>query len=100
VDGSVRSDYFAEVFARVQGALDYPRRARLDRIEGVVLLQLRIDREGRLADCTVVESSGSVVLDRHAVRIAKRAAPFGSVPAWFSAGDLSFELPVEFALTR
>jgi len=98
--GEARADYFDELFARVLGALDYPRRARLDGSEGVVVVRLTIDRQGRLEACAVADGSGAPVLDRHACRIARRAAPFGPVPPSFGPGDLSFELPVEFALTR
>ncbi len=97
--GTSRSDYFSALHARVQRALDYPRRARLDSIQGTVVLRIRIDRDGRIQSSQVTESSGSRVLDRHAVRIAKRAAPFGPVPVHFEDDDLAFELPVEFALT-
>ena len=97
--GASRSDYFSALHARVQGALDYPRRARLDGAQGTVVLHLRIDRDGRIQSSQVVESSGSRALDRHAGRIAKRAAPFGRVPVHFEDDDLAFELPVEFTLT-
>ncbi len=97
--GASRSDYFSALHARVQRALDYPRRARLDSIQGTVVLRIRLDRDGRIQSSQVTESSGSRVLDRHAVRIAKRAAPFGPVPVHFEDDDLAFELPVEFALT-
>jgi protein TonB len=98
--GGDRADYFDALFLQVVSALDYPRRARLEEIEGLVVLELRIDRSGRLESCRVAESSGSPLLDRHALRIARRAAPFGKVPASFEAADLDFELPLEFALTR
>ncbi len=97
--GTSRSDYFSALHARVQGTLDYPRRARLDSTQGTVVLRLRIDRDGRIQSSQVVESSGSRVLDRHAARIARRAAPFGRVPVHFEDDDLAFELPVEFTLS-
>ncbi len=97
-DGRARDAYFDAVFVQLQENLDYPRRARLEEIEGSVVLQLRIDRNGRLEECAVSESSGSSLLDRHAVRIARRAAPFGPVPAGFEQADLVFELPLDFRL--
>jgi len=96
--GEFRSDYFSDLHAQVVAARDYPRRARLDGVEGTVVLRVRIDRDGRIQSSEVAETSGSRVLDRHALRITKRAAPFGPVPADFEAADLAFELPVEFAL--
>ncbi len=100
IDGDAGADYFDALFARVFAALDYPRRARLDKIEGTVVLSIRIDREGRIERAEVAESSGSPLLDRHAMRIARRAAPFGAVPDFLADTDLIFELPVEFALTN
>lgn len=97
--GEARSSYFDTLHARVRDALDYPRRARLDGVEGTVVLRVRIDREGRVEGSQVAESSGSRVLDRHAARIARRASPFGPVPAHFEKDDLEFELPLEFSLT-
>jgi protein TonB len=96
--GPHAADYFDAVVAQMAASLDYPRRAQLESIEGRVLLDVRIDREGELEHCAVVESSGSRLLDRHALRVAKRAAPFGPVPASFEDADLSFELPVDFSL--
>ncbi len=96
--GEFRSDYFSDLHARVVAVLDYPPRAKNERVEGTVVVRVRIDRDGRIQSSQVAESSGSRVLDRHALRITKRAAPFGPVPAHFEADDLAFELPVEFAL--
>ena len=55
----------------------------------------------RFDDVFVCAGFGSVtrVLDRHAARIARRAAPFGRVPVHFEDDDLAFELPVEFRLS-
>ena len=96
--GEFRSDYFSDLHARVVAVLDYPPRAKNERVEGTVVVRVRIDRDGRIQSSQVAESSGSRVLDRHALRVTKRAAPFGPVPAHFEADDLAFELPVEFAL--
>jgi protein TonB len=102
VDGAARPDYFAGVYAQVSAAAarNYPRRARLDGVEGIVILKIRLDREGRLAECEISESSGVRSLDRQAIRIAERAAPFGPVPDDVVDADLTFEQPVEFALDR
>lgn len=98
--GVERSDYFSALHAAVQRVLDYPRRARLDGVEGTVVLLLRIDREGAITKSQVAESSGSRVLDRHALKIARRAAPFGPVPAQLEDEDLVFEIPVDFVLSE
>jgi protein TonB len=98
VGSAIHANYFDALFLKIVDALDYPRRARLEEIEGTVVLDLRIDRSGRLAHGAIALSSGSRLLDRHALRIARRAAPFGPVPEALEDSELSFELPVEFQL--
>lgn len=96
--GIARGDYFGGIVQRVSEELDYPRRARLQRVEGTVVLAIRIDRQGELERCELAESSGSRLLDRHALRSARRAAPFGAVPPTLGDDDLEFELPLDFVL--
>ena len=90
--------YFSTLYERVRRSHDYPRRAQREEIDGTVLLSVRIDRRGRVASCRVRESSGSAILDRHAVRTIRRAAPFGAVPEAIADSDLDFDLPLEYKL--
>ncbi|MFT4053567.1 MAG: energy transducer TonB [Novosphingobium sp.] len=60
---------------------------------GIVLF--RIDRTGRLLDVSVEESTGRPALDRAAVAIVRRAAPFPVIPDALP-DELSITLPVEF----
>jgi protein TonB len=96
--GSNARDYFSALHERVLAVREYPRRARREQIEGRVLLSIRIDRAGQVESCRVRESSGSGVLDRHAIRTIERAAPFGIVPASIDDRELDFDLPVEYEL--
>ena len=49
----------------------YPRVARRRGYEGVVLLKVMVDREGRVDDLVVLKSSGHGVLDRSALNAVK-----------------------------
>ncbi|MCZ6785007.1 MAG: energy transducer TonB [Proteobacteria bacterium] len=91
-------DYFAALSLQVERGRRYPRRAERRGIEGVAVLALRIDREGRLEWVELAESAGDPSLDRGALDAARAAAPFGSVPDSIADSDLEFELPVEFRL--
>lgn len=42
---------------------DYPKDLRDAGVEGRARLRLRIDRDGKIADCVVIESSGNAALD-------------------------------------
>ena len=73
----------------------YPLEARRNNEEGTVLLRINIDSAGDLETYAIVKSSGSKSLDRAAMDIVKRAAPF---PDTVIAKINSAEIPLVFAL--
>lgn len=54
--------------------MDYPAALEAQRAEGVVEFALRYDDAGRVTDCAIVKSSGTVLLDVVTCRIAHRRA--------------------------
>jgi len=77
---------------------EYPRAARLRRIEGVVVLRLTIERSGRLAEAAVAESSGSPLLDDAALAMARRAAPMPPLPRGEGVERVVMLVPIAFRL--
>ncbi len=75
----------------------YPALARKRGIEGTVLLNVLVDRHGKVADLQIAETSGHKILDKAAIRAVER---------WiFSPGttnnentDMWVHVPVRFAL--
>ncbi|MFP6766680.1 MAG: energy transducer TonB [Planctomycetaceae bacterium] len=67
----------------------YPRRAVSQRRQGIVVLALRVDRDGRVTSATVNKSSGHSDLDQAAL-VAARAWRF--LPA--RRGDMAVEITV------
>ena len=51
---------------------EYPAAARRRGIEGVVVVRIAVDMAGAAADCEVLHTSGSVLLDRAALDAARR----------------------------
>ncbi|MDP3937576.1 MAG: energy transducer TonB [Deltaproteobacteria bacterium] len=90
--GAERDDRIAEIHARIQAALLYPREARRRGVEGTVHLRFALAEDGRVRRVDVRESSGARLLDRASIETVRRAQPFP-----FVAGDL--EVPVVFRLT-
>ncbi|WOE75074.1 energy transducer TonB [Alterisphingorhabdus coralli] len=45
---------------------NYPSRALEEKMEGVVTYKLLVGIDGRAKECTILESSGHEILDRHA----------------------------------
>jgi periplasmic protein TonB len=53
----------------------YPQRARLNKWEGKVVIQMKIHDDGHLSDAAVEESSGFPILDQTALAIIHQASP-------------------------
>ena len=62
------------------GNMNYPTEARARNLEGDLRVLVEINAEGSLLDVRILESSGSEVLDRAALRIVRLAAPFLPFP--------------------
>lgn len=78
---------------------DYPRSALAQRQEGIVAFALEIGANGRVTQCTIVESSGSMALDAATCRIMRSRSRF--TPAVDSKGNpavASFSDAVEWRL--
>ena len=67
---------------------------------GVARVAFTIDRQGRLTDVRIVDSSGSTVLDEEAIATVRRAAPFPAPPDAVSPDQLSFVVPIRYAPSR
>jgi protein TonB len=63
------------------GNLNYPSEARARRMEGVVVINVGIRRDGSMEAATIVRSSGVPLLDSAALRIARLAEPYPPLPA-------------------
>jgi periplasmic protein TonB len=61
------------------GNLNYPEKAKLDKIYGNVTIKVAINRDGTINNVTIMESSGNKILDRAALSIVRMAAPFGAL---------------------
>jgi protein TonB len=78
---------------------DYPAEARRQRQEGVVLVSVEVDGDGRPSDVTLGRSSGFPLLDEAAVQAVRR---WRFEPARAAGLPVSsrVEVPVRFSLSR
>lgn len=70
------------------GNLNYPQRARRERLYGELRLMVAINRDGTLNNVEILNSSGYPVLDDAAVRIVKMASPFAPFDDTLKSYDL------------
>ena len=82
-----------QVAGEINGRRDYPRAARDAGLEGNLTTRYVIDRRGRIAACSIVQSSGYQILDAQTCRLA--IARFRFEPARDADGrpveDIIFE---------
>tara|TARA_R110001592_G_scaffold81299_5_gene241404 strand:- start:14855 stop:15673 length:819 start_codon:yes stop_codon:yes gene_type:complete len=92
------ADYMSVLQAWLEKHKEYPRSARLRRIEGAVLLYFAIDRDGRLLAYRIERSSGHRMLDTETIAMINRAQPLPPIPADMSRDKLEVVVPVQFSL--
>ena len=85
-----------ELRRRISSSLVYPRTARRKGIEGTVVLLLKLDKDGSLANLSVRTSSGSDILDRSARELIKRVLPYRHG----TGRTISVEIPIVYRLER
>ncbi len=73
-------DYFNKVRERIKSKWVYPRPAGERGIEGELLIEFHIAKDGRLAFIELRHSSGTAILDDAALTAVKLAQPFPPVP--------------------
>ncbi|NDA48075.1 MAG: TonB family protein, partial [Alphaproteobacteria bacterium] len=73
--------YKALVFERLIAAKLYPAAARQRRAKGIALVNFMLDSAGRVAGVSLIRSSGDADLDREALAMVNRAAPYPPPPS-------------------
>jgi len=91
-------DYIARLRAWIERHKRYPRRARLLRREGTVVLHLVLGRDGSVRASAIKESSGHRLLDRAVRDLVEDASPFPAFPDTLPQDQLSLNIPIVFAL--
>ncbi|MHB8843407.1 MAG: TonB family protein [Nitrospirota bacterium] len=90
--GSVfSSEQWKQLQAAIERAKTYPRLAREQGVEGVVLVRFKVAPSGDVEMVDVVKSSGSDILDQASVRTVRRAAPMPYLNGWV-------EVPMSYVL--
>ncbi len=78
----------------------YPWIARRRGWEGEVRLALRVGAAGRVSDLRVVKTSGYAILDRAALRSARRIHAVPEAARWMRGRHLDIVVPVEYRLVN
>ncbi|MEX0923989.1 MAG: TonB family protein [Rhodovibrionaceae bacterium] len=92
------ADYMARLQAWLERHKEYPRHARQRRQEGTVLLFFVMDRNGRVLDYRLKQSSGYDLLDHAVEEMIQRAQPLPRMPEEMRQARLELIVPVQFFL--
>ena len=71
---------FNHIKDNIQNRISYPRLARKMGWEGKVIVSFVVDKDGKIQEVHIVESSGFAALDKNAIATIKKAAPFPCPP--------------------
>ena len=80
---AVEAVYLAQWVSKIEhiGNLNYPAEAEINKINGSLRLNVRINANGKIIDIKVSRASGFSILDQAARRIVNLAGPFPPFPA-------------------
>ena len=76
----------------------YPKVAQMRGWQGDCLLDLKLDGGGNVLSASVKETSGHEVLDKQALEMARKAAPFPAPPEVLRGRNFNLTVPVSFKL--
>lgn len=95
---AARQHYLQQLAARIRQNRFYPAACRRLGEQGRVVIGFVIQRDGRLDDIRVVQSSGYERLDNAARQAVERASPTSPLPASFPSNNRAVQVPVDFVL--
>ena len=92
--------YTLALINNIRSHQSYPKKALAAGIEGLVTIQIKIDKEGEILSKKIIRRSGSRVLDRAVLRMVRRAVPFPKIPQELDIQEFEFEVPMSFTLAK
>jgi TonB family protein len=90
--------YFSKVRDKIKATWTYPSAAGERGIEGEVVVEFRIAKDGHLESTGVRRSSGATILDEYSIRAVQTAAPFPPVPDDVAKDTLTIDSTFRYSL--
>ncbi len=90
--------YFSKVREKIKATWTYPSAAGERGIEGEVVVEFRIAKDGHLESAAVRRSSGATILDEYSIRAVQTAAPFPPVPDDVAKETLTIDSTFRYSL--
>ncbi|MBL8721713.1 MAG: TonB family protein [Myxococcales bacterium] len=92
-----RTRWFLDMNKRIGPLVDktFPKEAELELRNGVVIVELVIDKGGKVIDVTVVKPSNFPQFDKNVVTALRKAPGFDPIPDLVGEGPVRVRLPVQ-----
>jgi protein TonB len=90
--------YALAVVRQIGSKIVYPKVALEAGLQGTLVLQVVIGRDGQLAEAQIAKGTADPVLDAAMLRAARTAAPFPPLPADLKASRVRIIAPIEFVI--
>jgi TonB family protein len=87
-----------QIVAQLERYKRYPPEAQSRGEQGVAQVFFTLDRQGRVLESRVLQSSGSAALDAEALALLQRAQPFPTPPAELGGERVRLTVPIRFDL--
>ncbi|PKO25301.1 MAG: energy transducer TonB [Betaproteobacteria bacterium HGW-Betaproteobacteria-8] len=95
---AARKNYANKLAHAIAQHKQYPRVAQMRGWQGEALVDLKLDSHGALLESRIARSSGYDMLDKQALEMIKKAAPFPSPPDILKSSVFNIQVPVSFKL--
>lgn len=95
---AAKGQYKRMLLAAMNRHKKYPRIAKSRGWQGKVIIQFNLDRNGNILTKSVVQSSGHKSLDKAAIKMAEKAAPFPKPPSVLQGDNFNIKVPIPFKL--
>ncbi len=93
-----RNRYGSALWGALEKHKQYPRIAQTRGWQGEVILELLLDGSGKLKSKRIISSSGHDSLDKQALDMVEKAAPFPTPPEALRGSQFSIRVPIPFKL--
>lgn len=98
VKSRAEKGYLASIVQKLHRSLRYPESAREKRISGTTTVQFTVNLKGQVSGERIHTPSGHPELDKEALALIKRAAPFKPIPSSLGHETMTLTVPIRFSL--
>lgn len=89
----------ATLLPRVESLKQYPAEARVNRMEGRVLVRIVVQEDGQIVSATIAKSSGHDILDQAALETLQKSSPI-MLTQPLGKSSVTLQIPINYQLAQ